>query len=140
MSETAAVPLYVDTSAVLRAVLESGSTPEMETRLQRAPALVTSRLALVESSRAVLRVRLLATQPETRLSDAEREIEAMWGRCEVWEITTGVCELARTVAPRKALRTLDAIHLATFLLARRQIEHLELLTADDRLRDAALGI
>jgi hypothetical protein len=35
------------------------------------------------------------------------------------------------------LRTLDALHLATFLLARARIEGLELLTADQRLEDAA---
>ena len=32
---------------------------------------------------------------------------------------------------------LDALHLATFVLARRRIEGLELLTADRRLEDAA---
>ena len=72
-----------------------------------------------------------------RLADAEREIEAIWARCEVWELTRGVCELARQVAPTKGLRTLDALHLATFLLARRKIEGIVLLTADERLRDAA---
>ena len=41
------------------------------------------------------------------------------------------------MAPDKALRTLDALHLATFLLARRRIEGLELLTADERLEAAA---
>jgi len=48
-----------------------------------------------------------------------------------------VCELARHVAPGKTLRALDALHLATFLLARRRIEGLALLTVDDRLREAA---
>jgi hypothetical protein len=35
------------------------------------------------------------------------------------------------------LRTLDALHLATFLMARGRIEALELLTADHRLEEAA---
>jgi hypothetical protein len=35
------------------------------------------------------------------------------------------------------LRTLDALHLATFLMARVRIEGLELLTADKRLEQAA---
>jgi predicted nucleic acid-binding protein len=35
------------------------------------------------------------------------------------------------------LRTLDALHLATFLTARARIQGLELLTADRRLQDAA---
>ncbi len=96
-----AAALYLDTSVALRATLEQGTTPEIERRIAAAPVLVTSRLAPVESARALLRVRLQGGVPE------------------------------------QALRTLDALHLATFVLARRQIEGLELLTADRRLEDAA---
>jgi predicted nucleic acid-binding protein len=130
-------PLYLDTSAVLRAALETGTTPDVEARIRSAPVLVTSRLSLVESERAVLRARSATDVPEGRLADAQREIEAVWARCEIWELTRAVCEVARQVAPRKPLRTLDALHLATFVLARRKIEGLELLTVDARLADAA---
>ena len=132
-----AAPLYLDTSAVLRVVLEGGTTPEVERSLRAAPVLLTSRLSLVESARALIRARTVPGVSAERLADAEREIEAIWARCEVWELTRGVCELARQVAPTKGLRTLDALHLATFLLARRKIEGIALLTADERLRDAA---
>jgi hypothetical protein len=92
----------------LRATLEQGTTPEIERRIGVAPVLVTSRLALVESARALLRVRLQGGVPESR---ARRELDALWSRCELWE-------LAALLAPDKVLRTLDALHLATFLLAR----------------------
>jgi predicted nucleic acid-binding protein len=133
-----AVPacLYLDTSAVLRAILESGTNPELEARIAAAPALVTSRLSLVESSRALERLRLLGQASEAKLADAQREINAVWARCELWELTPSVCEMARRVAPTRLLRALDALHLATFLLAREKIEGLELITVDDRLRDA----
>lgn len=130
-------PLYLDTSAVLRAALESGTTPEVESRIRAAPALITSRLSLVESARALLRARGRTGASEERLADAEREVEALWARCEVWELTRGVCELAQRVAPGKPVRTLDALHLATFVLARRKIDGLELLTVDARLAEAA---
>ncbi|MGH7267941.1 MAG: type II toxin-antitoxin system VapC family toxin [Candidatus Rokuibacteriota bacterium] len=129
--------LYLDTSAVLRAALEAGTTPDVEQRIRAAEVLITSRLSLVESTRVLLRVRLRADVPESRLADAEREIDTVWGRCEVWEISRAVCETAAVVAPSKPLRALDAIHLATFVLARRRIADLELLTDDDRLRTAA---
>ena len=132
-----AAPLYLDTSAVLRAVLESGTTPDVESRIRAAPVLVTSRLSLVESARAVLRVRMLGDVSEQRLAVAEHEIEAVWMRCEIWELTRAVCDLARQVAPTKVLRTLDALHLATFLLARRKLEGLELVSVDARLVEAA---
>jgi predicted nucleic acid-binding protein len=128
---------YLDTSVVLRAVLEAGTTPEVEARIGTAEVLVTSRLSLVESARALVRVRETFRLPEARLADAEREIDAIWSHCVIWELTAAICESARSVAPRKLLRALDALHLATFLAARRRIAGLELLTVDARLQAAA---
>jgi len=129
-------PLYLDTSAVLRAVLESGTSPDVEARIEAAPALVTSRLALVESSRAIIRLRMLGRATEAQLADAARALDGIWSRCEVWELGRQVCELARVVAPATSLRTLDALHLATFQLARQRLDGLEMLTVDERLRGA----
>jgi predicted nucleic acid-binding protein len=128
--------LYLDTSAVLRAILENGTSPEVEARIAAARALVTSRLSLVESSRALQRLRQLGQVSEAKLADAQREVNSVWARCELWELTPAVCEMARQVAPGKSLRTLDALHLATFILARERIEGLELVTVDDRLQEA----
>jgi predicted nucleic acid-binding protein len=128
--------LYVDTSALLRAVLHGGTTPELERKIAESERLLTSRLALVESARALLRIRRTGEIPESRIADAERSLDSLLGRCEIWELDEMVCDLAARVAPRQTLRTPDALHLATFLLARRQIEGLELLTTDARLGDA----
>ena len=139
-SETASgFRLYLDTSAVLRAVLETGTTPVIEERIGAARVLVASRLSLVESCRAFVRLRAAGGIAEARLVDAERDVAAIWSRCELWEMTRSVCETACAVAAAQPLRALDAIHLATFVLARRRLEGLELLTADERLREAALG-
>ena len=132
-----AAPLYLDTSVALRATLEQGTTPEIEKRIAAAPVLVTSRLSLVESARTLLRVRIQSNVPESRLADARRELDALWNRCELWELSPAVCDLASLITPDKVLRTLDALHLATFLMARARIEGLELLTADKRLEDVA---
>ncbi len=132
-----AAALYLDTSAVLRAVLEAGVTPEIEERIRSARALLTSRLSLVESARALLRLRSNSRIQETALADAARQFDTLWAHCDLWELTPAVCEAACHIAPGKPLRALDALHLATFLLARRRIADLELLTADERLRSAA---
>ncbi len=131
------VALYLDTSVALRATLEQGTTPEIERRIAAAPVLVASRLALVESARALLRVRIQGGVAESRLADARRELDTLWQRCELWELSSAVCDLASLLAPDKPLRTLDALHLATFVLARRRIDGLQLLTTDRRLDDAA---
>lgn len=131
--------LYLDTSAVLRAILESGITPEIERRIAEAEVLITSRLSLVEASRALVRLRVTGQCSERALADAARELDALWSRCEIWELTPAVCELAQTVVPHQPLRTLDALHLATWLLARRRLGEVSLLTADQRLQVAADG-
>jgi predicted nucleic acid-binding protein len=132
--------LYLDTSAVLRAILESGTSPEIEKRIGGARGLITSRLALVEAARAFHRIRASRKVSEEELADAGRELDALWARCDIWELTPLVCEMAGQVAPTRSLRTLDALHLATYLLARRRIEGVELLSADQRLLDAAQGV
>ncbi len=129
--------LYLDTSAILRAVLETGTTPDVEQRIRETPVLITSRLARVEGSRALLRLRLSGGLGEAHLADVERELAALWQRCELWEITPAVCEMACHITPGMPLRALDAIHLATYVLARRRIPGLELLTVDQRLLEAA---
>jgi predicted nucleic acid-binding protein len=125
----------------LRATPERGTTPEIENRITAAPVLVTSRLSLVESARVLLRPRVQGGGvPESRLADARRELDALWNRCELWELSPAVCDLASLLTPDKVLRTLDALQLATFLMARARIEGLELLTADRRLEDAASSV
>lgn len=129
--------VYVDTSAVLRAALESGTTPEIESRVAISEALITSRLSLVEASRALSRAQQIGRVSERQRVDAEREIDSILGRCHIWEISRAVCERASALAPRAGLRTLDAIHLATLLEARRRLgTEVELLTADERLASA----
>lgn len=132
--------LYLDSSAILRPVLEQGLSPDLERRINDADMLLTSRLSLVETARAFLRVRLLGERPEAAVADAEREVANLWRRCEIWELTREVCERAELVAPRTVIRTLDALHLATFAIARREIEDLAFLTADRRLHAAAEAV
>ncbi len=129
--------LYLDSSAILRPVLERGLSPEVERRLAEAEVLVTSRLSLVETARAFLRVRLQGETPVGVIADAERSVRSLWNRCEIYELNREVSELAETVAPNARLRSLGALHLATYVLLRREIENLELLTTDDRLHEAA---
>lgn len=131
---------YIDTSAALRAVLETGTTPEIESEIENAEILITSRLSLVESERALLRLRRSSSVSEERLADAAHAIDELWSHCTIWELTEEVCTAAMQVAPSQPLRTLDALHLATYLRARRRIFGLALLTADRRMERAARSV
>ena len=131
--------LYVDTSAVLRPILESGTSAEIESKFRSATVLVTSRLSMVEAARAVLRFRQTGQLSETKLADAARQLDIFWMRCDIFEISPEVCRVASQVAPTRLVRSLDAIHLATFVLVRQRVADLEFVTADRRLLAAAEG-
>jgi len=105
--------------------------------LLRTGCRLTARLSQVEAARALVRIRALHTVSEAKLADARRDLNGLWRRCDIWELSPAVCRLAAEVAPGQRLRTLAALHLATYVLARDRIADLELLTADDRLREAA---
>jgi predicted nucleic acid-binding protein len=78
---------------------------------------------------------------DSLIADAAREADAVWARCTIWEISPAVCELAAHVGPHLPLRTLDALHLTTFLVAPRRLGGgVTLLTADERLQRAAAAI
>jgi predicted nucleic acid-binding protein len=118
--------VYVDTSAVLRAVLERGITPAIEKRLGEARYVLTSRLALVETARALHRLRQDGVS-EAALTDAAGEADSIWARCTILELTPAVCELAAQVAPNRLLRTASqkprraGIHASSTLSISRRI-------------------
>jgi predicted nucleic acid-binding protein len=131
------VIIYLDTSAALRAVVEAGASPQIEERIANAEAILSSRLAIVESARVFHRLRLEGTFRGQQLDELERTVDELWSRSEIWELSKKICAAAAMIAPSRRLRTLDALHLATFLAARRRIAGLDLVTADERLRQAA---
>ena len=51
-----------------------------------------------------------------------------------------MCELAAQVAPGRTLRTLDVLHLSTYLLARRHLGDVVLLSTDTLLTEAAASV
>jgi hypothetical protein len=93
--------LYLDTSVALRATLEHGTTLALERRIAAAPVLVTSRLALVEVARARVRVRLQGGVLESRLADARRGLDALWQRCELWELSPRSATWQRSSPPTR---------------------------------------
>lgn len=125
--------LYVETSAALRALLPGEQDEGMRFRISEADHLISSRLLLVESTRALHRLRQ-AGVAEKSLFGAMRNLDALFRHTTLIEMSPAICELSRHVAPASHLRSLDAIHVATFLEVKRKIEFLEIATCDDRIR------
>ena len=118
--------IYLDTSAFVKLVREERATPDLEAFLrQRSPAtLVSSALLVVETRRAVL----------GQAPDLLARADLLLTRIDQVGITRAVLEAASRL-PDPALRSLDAVHLATALQLHRELE--ALVTYDSRLAAAA---
>jgi predicted nucleic acid-binding protein len=125
--------IFLETSALLRAVFGESGGASVERKLRCANSIVASRLLLVETQRALLRAELDDPALGRHLPDLHHELLQLWAVISFLEMTRDICELACRIAPRSSLRTLDAIHLATYQTARRMDLSLEMLTYDDRL-------
>jgi uncharacterized protein len=114
--------IYVDTSALVKLVVSEGESGAM--KLISLDAMVTSALTGAELRRAVLR-----RKPELMV-----ETEHILERLVTVSLDSSVLRAAGTLGPA-ALRTLDAIHLATALTVRDDLD--ALVSYDTRLLEAA---
>jgi hypothetical protein len=130
--ESTGAALYLDTSVALRATLEQDTTPAPERRIAAAGVLVTrasrwSNRHAPSSGPGHL--------PESA-SPTPGGSSACCGAGASDGSSAPVCDLACVLHPR----TLDALHLAAYVLARGRIEALKLLTADHRQKQASRSL
>jgi uncharacterized protein len=116
---------YVDTSALLKLVVDEAETPALISWLDNDDVIaVSSDLTRTELMRAVRR-----TAPE-EMTTARRVLDGLI----LTNLTTAIYETAGRLDPDE-LRSLDAIHLAAALDLGDDLEGL--VTYDDRLAAAA---
>ncbi len=125
--------VYLETSALLQMLFQDAHGAEVRDRLRASDDVVASRLVQVEARRALIRVRLDRPEVENLIPDLQRDLDALWPKMSFFEITREICDLAGRIAPGSRLRTLDAIHLATFHRLRRLHGDADMLTYDERL-------
>jgi predicted nucleic acid-binding protein len=118
--------IYLDTSAFLKTVLGEPRSAALDAYLAASdtPGLISSALLSVEARRSVLRNEPMSL-PRTDLGLL---------RVEQVEVSGTVLEAASRL-PDPMLRTLDAIHVATALLIREDLD--VLVSYDQRMLAAA---
>jgi predicted nucleic acid-binding protein len=131
--------LYVETSALLRALLEGDAA--LRGRLAAA-AGVTSALTFVEAARAVARARRERRLDARQAREVERWLAAFERAWDVLAVDEPVLRRARADQPAEPVRTLDALHLASLCELDEALGDVELASCDDRVRrnGEALGI
>ncbi len=126
--------LYAESSAVLAWLLGDEDGHRVRHELSGAETVFASDLTLVECDRVLVRA-----VHGGRLSEAEAgERAARLGQAAAhWallRLDSEILERARRPFPAEPLRTLDALHLASALVARRAVPGLALLSLDQRVR------
>jgi uncharacterized protein len=115
---------YLDSSAIVKLVVEEPESTALRNYLRRRSELVSSALARTEVLRALL----------AGGDAAVARGRAVLQRVELIRVTDRVLDAAGTLVPAE-VRSLDAIHLAT--AAQLGADLSRLITYDERMLDAA---
>jgi predicted nucleic acid-binding protein len=129
--------LYAESSAILAWLLDETSGAEVRRFLAGAEIIVASDLTLIECERVLLRA---ASQGELTEADAANRRAHLANAAAHWQIlriASEIVDRARQPFPEEPIRTLDAIHLASALIAQTAITELKVLSLDDRVRKSA---
>ena len=129
--------LYAESSAVLAWLLDENSAAGVRRLLSAAEIIVASDLTLIECDRVILRAAALGQLTEAEAADRRAHLTAAASHWQILRVAPEIVERARQPFPGEPIRTLDAIHLASVLVARTAIVGLRLLSLDGRVRNAA---
>ena len=104
--------------------------------LRRAALVAASDLVLLECDRVLIRAVALGEIDEATAADRRVLLNAAAAHWHLWRVSSEIVDRARRPFPVEPVRTLDAIHLASALAARSAVPGIELLSLDDRIRQA----
>ena len=129
--------LYAESSAVLAWLMDEPAGRSVRERLGRSEIVIASDLTLIECDRVVIRAAMLGDLTEADAADRRAHLTTAAAHWNVLRVSADIVERARRPFPGEPIRTLDAIHLASALVARSASPGLEMLSLDDRIRTAA---
>lgn len=128
--------LYAESSAVLAWLLGEDAGASVRVALAAAETVIASDLTLIECDRVLIRASVKGDITEAQAADRRAYLNGAAAGWQVMRIGQEIVERARRPFPGEPIRTLDAIHLASALVARQAIAGIELLSLDDRIRAA----
>ena len=126
--------LYAESSAVLAWLLDEPAGAFVRKTLAETEIVLASDLTLIECERVIHRATALGELTEAEAADRRAHLATAAAHWHVLRIGPEVVDRARQPFPGDPIRTIDAIHLASVLVARSAIAGLQLLSLDDRIR------
>jgi predicted nucleic acid-binding protein len=134
------VRLCAESSAVLAWLLGEPAGEAIAQDLAAAEEVVVSELTILECHRVLLRAVAAGEITEAEAVDRRAilaRVSRHWHRLGIDE---EILERAARPFPAEPVRTLDAIHLASALVARSALPEAEVLALDRRVRENALAL
>ena len=129
--------VYAESSAVLAWLLEQEHGEAVAATLAQSALVIASDLTLIECDRVMIRAVALNQLRESEAAQRQARLNAVSARWTLLALDEEISERARRPFPAEPIRTLDAIHLASALVARKAVPEIAMLSLDDRIREAA---
>ena len=132
--------IYAESSAVTAWLLSESKGEVVFDALSSADRVVASDLTILECHRTLRRYSTSGQVTEGAAADCAATLEAASVHWHLLRIAGEVVERAARPFPVEPVRALDAIHLASALLARKAMPGLQILSLDDRVRENAKAL
>ena len=129
--------VYAESSAVLAWLLDQKHGDRVAATLAESELIIASDLTLVECDRVLSRAVILDELRESDAVQRQARLNAVSSRWTLFGLDEEIMERARRPFPAEPLRTLDAIHLASALVARKAVPDVAMLSLDTCVREAA---
>ena len=129
--------LYAESSAVLAWLLDEPAGPSVREALAGAEIVLASDLTLLECDRALIRLSSTRRMREAQAAAERARLAHVASHWMLLSLSADVIERARHPFPVEPIRTLDAVHLASGLVARLTVPDIAFLTLDSRVRSCA---
>ena len=112
---------YVDTSVVVKLVIDEPGSRQSEAIWDNADALAASKLGYVEVRAALAAADRASRLTPLRHAQAVTAVDALWDQLSVLEVTDDLVAHAAELAERHRLRGYDAVHLGSALLVGAEV-------------------
>jgi predicted nucleic acid-binding protein len=129
---------YFDTSALIKRFVHEKGSPVMRNLMSRPVPFASATIAYAEVYSGLTRRHREGSLPTPHYTSACAQFEHDWPAFLHVELQEEVLRLARDLIKRHALRSFDAIHLASALSLQVGLsEAITMVAADERLLQAA---
>ncbi len=129
--------LYAESSAVLTWLLAQQFGADVSNILAEAELILSSDLTLLECERVLVRGSATGELSEGEIGRRAAVLRTAAQHWMLLAFTPNVIERAQRPFPNEPVRTLDALHLALALEAKRIIPEARVLSLDRRIRESA---